>query len=70
VTLKIGDHSIAQFAADAKAPTLKTFPITAAQLGSGDMVSLSINVDRTFSPGGGDPRELGIRVFHAYVEPR
>jgi hypothetical protein len=70
VTLKVGDQSFAQFAADAKGPTLKTFPLTAAQLGTGDMVNLSINVDRTFAPGGADSRELGIRVFHAYVEPR
>lgn len=70
VTLRIGDQSIAQFAADTKGPTLKTFPLTAAQLGTGDMVNLSIDVDRTFTPGGGDPRELGIRVFHAYVEPK
>jgi hypothetical protein len=70
VTLKIGDHSIAQFAADTKAPLLKTFPITAAEFGSSDMVNLSIDVDRTFSPGGGDPRELGLRVFHAYLEPK
>jgi hypothetical protein len=34
------------------------------------MVELSIDVDRTFKPGGPDPRELGIRVFHTYVEPR
>jgi hypothetical protein len=70
VTLKIGDQPIAQFTAETKGPTLKTFPITTAQLGTGDMVNLTINVDRTFAPGGGDPRELGIRVFHAYVEPK
>jgi hypothetical protein len=69
VTLKIGDQSIAQFPAE-KGPTLKTFPFSAAQLGQGDMVNLSIDVDRTFAPGGADPRELGIRVFHAYVEPK
>jgi hypothetical protein len=34
------------------------------------MAELVINVDRTFSPGGGDNRELGIRVFHAFVEPK
>ena len=70
VIIKIGDQSIAQFPADAKSRTLKTFPLTAAQLGTGEMVNLSMEVDRTFSPGGGDPRELGIRVFHAYVEPK
>ncbi len=44
--------------------------MTAAQLGTSDMVDLVIDVDRTFKPGGTDPRELGIRVFHAYVEPK
>jgi hypothetical protein len=70
VTIKIGDQTIAQFPADAKTATLKTFPLSAAQLGSADMVNMSIQVDRTFAPGGGDSRELGIRVFHAYVEPK
>ncbi len=70
VVVKIGGQTIAQFAADAKSASLKTFPITAAQLGSGEMVDLVLDVDRTFAPGGGDPRELGIRVFHVYVEPK
>ena len=70
VVLKIGDQQVGQFAADAKAPTLVTFPLTAAQLGSADMVELTIDVDKTFKPGGTDPRELGIRVFHTYVEPK
>jgi hypothetical protein len=70
VTLKIGDQVVGQFAADSKATTLKTFVLTAAQLGTGEMVDLVIDVDRTFQPGGNDPRDLGIRVFHVYVEPR
>ncbi len=68
--LKIGDQIIGQFAADSKAKTLLTFPLTVAQLGSADMVELTIDVDKTFKPGGTDPRELGIRIFHAYVEPK
>jgi len=70
VTLKIGEQSIAQFAADSKAPILKTFDLTADQLGSADMVDLVFEVDRTFKPGGTDPRELGIRIFHVYIEPK
>jgi hypothetical protein len=46
------------------------FPVTAAQFGPADMSELVIDVDKTFSAGGGDPRELGIRVFHAFVEPK
>jgi hypothetical protein len=70
VVLQIGDQTIAQFAADSKAPTLLTFPITAAQFGSADLVKVTLDVDRTFKPGGADTRELGIRVFHTYVEPK
>jgi hypothetical protein len=70
VVLKIGDQIVGQFAADAKASMLKTFALTPAQMGAADMVDLIIEVDRTFQPGGGDPRELGIRVFQVYVEPK
>jgi hypothetical protein len=70
VTVSIGAQQVGAFAADAKVPALKTFPITAAQFGSADMVDLVISMDRTFSPGGGDPRELGIRVYHAYLETK
>src|SRR5215471_4212960 len=48
VTLRIGDQTIATFAADSKAPKILTFPVTAAQLGSNDMVDLVIDVDKTF----------------------
>jgi hypothetical protein len=70
VTLKIGDQQVGQFTADAKYPRLLTFPLTAAQLGASDTVDLILDLDRTFKPGGTDPRELGIRVFHAYIEPK
>jgi len=70
VTLKIGDQQVAQFSAEAKTPKILTFPVTAAQLGTGDVVEMVIDVDQTFKPGGTDPRELGIRVFHVYIEPK
>jgi hypothetical protein len=70
VTLRVGDQTIATFPADSREKKLLTFPITAAQLGNGDMAEITIDVDRTFSPGGSDTRELGIRVFHAFVEPK
>ena len=55
---------------------LRKIPLAAAQLGSGDMVELLIDVDKTFVPAllpasdNKDPRELGIRVFHWYIEPK
>ena len=70
VTLTLGGQQIASIVADNRERKMMTFPITAAQLGASDMAELVINTDRTFSPGGGDTRELGIRVFHAFVEPK
>lgn len=69
VTVRIGNQVIGSFTADAKEAGLVKLPLTAAQLGDGDVTELVIEVDRTFEPGGADTRELGIRVFHAFIEP-
>ncbi len=70
VTVRLGGQTIGTTAADSKDRKLVTFPITAAQFGNGDMSELTIDVDRTFQPGGADARELGIRVYHVFVEPK
>jgi len=70
VTLRVGDQVFGTFAASSKDKVLRTFPIKAAQLGQGEMSELVIEVDQTFKPGGSDTRELGIRVFHTFVEPQ
>jgi len=70
VTVRIGDQSIGSFTATSKDKTLVTLPVTAAQFGSGDVAELVLDVDRTFVPGGSDTRELGIQVFHTFVEPK
>ena len=70
VTVKAGGETIGTFAADSKDRKLTTFPISAAQFGTGDMAQITIEVDRTFSGSGTDTRELGIRIYHAFVEPK
>jgi hypothetical protein len=51
-------------------------PLTAAQLGSGETTDVVVLVDKTFVPASVpqlkslDPRELGVRVFHTFVEPK
>jgi len=70
VAIRIGDQTIATFAADSRQRKLLMFPLTAAQFGTGDMTELVLDVDRTFTPGSGEARVLGIRVFHAFVEPK
>ncbi len=70
VTLRIGDQPIGTFAATSRERALVTFPITAAQFGTGDVAELILDVDRTFTPGGPDTRELGIQVFHTFVDAK
>lgn len=75
VTVSVGAAAVDTFAIDHLGTFLRKIPLTATQLGAGDMTELRIDVDRTFVPaklpgGSRDPRELGIRVYHAFVEPR
>jgi len=75
VQLSIGGQPIAQFTITPGQQVLKKIPLTVAQMGGGDNVELQISVDKTFVPAlmpganSKDPRELGIRVFHAFVQP-
>ncbi len=75
VKVTVAGKPVATFAADSAERVLRRIPITAAQFGTEDAAVLTIDVDRTFVPGqasGGakDVRELGIRVYHAFVEFR
>jgi hypothetical protein len=76
VQLTIGANAIDDFTLVPAQPQLRKIPIKAAQLGTDDMVELHIAVDKSFVPSllpastNRDPRELGIRVFHAYIDPR
>jgi hypothetical protein len=75
VTVYAGDQPVTTFTADSGARRTDKIPISAAQWGSSEQVELRIAVDRTFMPaklpaGGKDLRELGIRVYHAFVEVR
>jgi hypothetical protein len=73
VNVRIGTQVVGTFTLGPK-EEVKQFPISAAQLGTDDKVELKIDVDKTFVPAivtagsQRDSRELGIRVFHAFVE--
>ena len=74
VTVYSADKPVTKFVADSSSMALLRIPITAAQLGTGEMAELRLDIDRTFVPaklpsGGRDSRELGIRVYHAFVGP-
>lgn len=76
VTVYSASQVVDTFTADNGTPLLRRVQVSADQLGTGEMAELRLDVDRTFVPsklaanGGKDVRELGIRVYHAFVEAR
>jgi hypothetical protein len=75
VELRLGDQSIATVPVAADDAPVRKFQLTAAQMGSGDMVEVRLVANRTIVPAleagskSTDTRELGVRVFHAFVQP-
>jgi hypothetical protein len=76
VEVRVGEAVVDSFTLPAGQRELRRIPVTAAQMGSGETVDVTIGVDKTFVPAAVaqlkslDARELGVRVFHAFVEPK
>jgi hypothetical protein len=75
VTVSLGAEVIDTFQVSTPDEAIRKIAIKSAQFGPEEVVVIRIGVDKTFvpalvKPGSRDPRELGIRVFHAFVEPQ
>jgi hypothetical protein len=76
VTVSVGDQVIETFKVADREPVMRKVSISAAQLGAGDMVEMKLDTGQSFVPAqtpvakSSDQRELGVRVFHAFVEPK
>ena len=76
VIVLAGDKSVDQFTLAPKQELIRQVHLSNDQLGQADMVDLKVLVDKTFVPAlllpgtSHDPRELGVRVFHAFIEPK
>ena len=74
LTVQSGAQVLATVPLSATEAPVRRYPLTAAQLGTSDMIELRFIADKTFVPAlepamkSGDPRELGVRVFHAFVQ--
>jgi hypothetical protein len=74
VQVSMGGQVIDQFTLDASQQMLRKIRLTAAQFGTGEMAEIQISVDKTYVPAllnaanKKDTRELGVRVFHTYVQ--
>jgi hypothetical protein len=75
VTVSIGTEVVDTFGVG-RTGEVRRIPLSVGQLGNGDQVELRLSLDRTFVPavvsGGAqsDKRELGLCVFHAFVEAK
>lgn len=76
VSVMVGDQPVDQFTLAPGQELIRRVQLSIAQLGQADMVDMKILVDKTFVPAllqptsSRDPRELGVRVFHAFIEPK
>ena len=72
VSVMIGENEIASFEVTGRDPFLKKITIPADALGDEDWVDLRIVNRTSFIPAdaglGDDSRELGLRVYHLYVD--
>ncbi len=74
VTVQLGDQVLTTIPLSATTSPVLKYPVTAAQLGAGDMVEMKFTADKTFVPAleasmkSGDPRELGARFFHVFIQ--
>jgi hypothetical protein len=76
VEIRIGQAVLDRFPLPPGTRELRRIPVSAAQFGSTDTVEMVVAVDQTFMPASipqlrsTDSRELGVRVFRAFVQPR
>ena len=73
LSVRINGQSISELSVTPRqSAVLHRIALPAAALGSADMAEIHFVVDKTFvpsqlSPSSKDPRELGVRIFHAFV---
>ncbi len=73
VSVALNGELLDSFTLTPQKEMLRKIALPEARLGSSDMAELRLSVDKTFVPAklsatSKDPRELGVRVFHAFVE--
>jgi hypothetical protein len=73
--VRLRDQSLSVLEVGASAAPVHKIPLPAAALGDGDLVEIKLIANRSFVPAlepaakSSDTRELGVRVFHAFVQP-
>ena len=73
VEVKVGDTVLDTFTLDTQQPVVRRIPVAEEAMGAGDTVDIEITSRESFVPAtipslkNDDRRELGVRVFNAYL---
>jgi hypothetical protein len=76
VALRLGSATVDSFVLRGGRREVRRIRLTPELMGERQMVEMTVTVDKTFvpatlvQPAAGDRRELGVRVFRAFVEPK
>jgi hypothetical protein len=77
VSVNLGSQTVESFTIQPDEPAaLHKITLPGTLMGDNDLTELQIAVDKTFIPAvvtngtSKDPRELGVRVYHAFIDPR
>ncbi|MGE3956318.1 MAG: hypothetical protein AB7H96_06325 [Vicinamibacterales bacterium] len=76
VSVMLGGQAVQTLTVQPEERSLHKITLPGNLMGEADLAELQIVVDNTFVPStitngtSKDPRELGVRVFHAFVDPR
>jgi hypothetical protein len=76
VQVTMGGVTLDSFTLQPDETMLRKVALPSARMGSGELTELQVSVDKTFVPvlvsnsNSKDKRELGVRVFHAFVDSR
>ncbi|HVQ12973.1 MAG TPA: hypothetical protein VMS40_05255 [Vicinamibacterales bacterium] len=76
VEIRLGDSVVDDFDLEPGAPLVRKIALSPDRLGDGQTVELAVVPDKTFVPArlaalqSTDTRQLGVRVFRAFVQPK
>jgi hypothetical protein len=76
IEIRVGEAIVDEFDLEPGRPLVRRIALSAGQLGDDNTVDLAVVSDKTFVPAkfaslqSSDTRQLGVRVFRAFVQPK
>jgi hypothetical protein len=76
VEIRLGDALVDEFDLEPGTPAVRRIALSQSQMGEGQEVELTVVADKTFVPArfaglqSADTRQLGVRVFRAFLQPK